>query len=60
MIASAITIGTRVSYEDMANPLREGTVIEIALALGGQYVIRWDDGSIAMSDCRQHGWKVVV
>lgn len=35
-----IEIGTRVSYEDIANPLREGTIVgEIA----GQWAITWDD-----------------
>lgn len=55
-----VTVGeTRVAYEDQANPRREGTVVEIALALGGQFVIRWDDGGFDLSDLRQHGWSLV-
>lgn len=35
-----IGIGTRVSYEDMANPRRQGTIVgEVA----GQWAIRWDE-----------------
>jgi hypothetical protein len=52
-------VGARVAYEDMANPRREGTIIEIALALGGQFVIRWDNGAIDLSDCRQAGWSLI-
>lgn len=50
-------VGQRVSYEDMANPRREGVVTE-ALR-DGEYAISWDDGTETISDCRQHGWTAV-
>lgn len=38
-MTSVVGIGTRVSYEDMANPLREGAIVgEVA----GQWAILWD------------------
>lgn len=38
--AADITIGSRVSYEDMANPLREGTIVGEA---GGQWAVVWEE-----------------
>lgn len=35
-----IQVGTRVSYEDMANPRREGTIVA---ELDNQLAVRWDD-----------------
>lgn len=59
--------GARVSYEDMANPYREGTIVEVRRfdPTGGyQYRIFWDGdetrpGDADWSDCRQAGWKVI-
>jgi hypothetical protein len=49
----------RVSYEDMANPRRDGKVIEVRTTTWGtQYVVRFDDGEETYSDLRQHGWVV--
>ncbi len=43
MTKNEIGIGTRVSYEDMANPLREGAIVgEVA----GQWAVKWDDGDV--------------
>ena len=56
MEATALSIGTKVSYEDMANPPRSGYICDIE---GAQFVIAWLDGTISYSDCRQRGWKVV-
>lgn len=57
---TALKVGTRVSYEDMANPRRQGTVCDIETnRWGTQYVIAWQDGEVSHSDCRQHGWKVL-
>lgn len=59
-----ITIGTTVSYEDMANPLCKGIVADIETSRWGtQYVIAWNgyrSGEISTSDCRQHGWRVIA
>ncbi len=56
----AVKVGeTRVAYEDTVNPRREGLVVEIALAFGGQFVIGWDDGGFDVSDLRQAGWSLV-
>jgi hypothetical protein len=63
--------GDRVAYEDMANPRREGTVVEVVSGYFGthrEYRVRWDEpwtdeagqevaGTI--SDCRQYGWVMV-
>lgn len=65
MIASreALAVGQRVSYEDQANPRREGEIV--GTVDGGQYRIRWDPcGHVGACDCeretvsdlRQHGW----
>lgn len=60
MNTTELRTGTRVSYEDMANPLREGTVAEILESLWGtQYRVAFDDGTETTSDCRQRGWKVM-
>lgn len=58
MTNNELRIGTEVSYEDMANPLRNGEITDIRTSdWGVQYEIRWEDGSISFSDCRQAGWK---
>ena len=55
-----IKIGTEVSYEDMANPLRNGQVSDIVTSQQGtQYEIIWEDGTVDYSDLRQRGWTVV-
>lgn len=61
-------VGDRVSYEDMANPLRVGTVVEVIdNEYGRQYRVAWDEADTAtfedvpvvgtVSDLRQYGWK---
>ena len=54
-------IDTRISYEDMANPKREGTIAAIITTKWGtQYKVNFDDGTETISDCRQAGWKVLA
>lgn len=61
-----LTVGTVVSYEDQANPLRVGKVTRIvATRWGTEYEVTF--GTFAdgrpenyISDCRQAGWKVVA
>lgn len=57
-----IQIGTKVAYEDMANPLCEGVVADIETSRWGvQYVIAWNGyraGEISSTDLRQRGWRV--
>lgn len=64
----AYAVGDRVSYEDVANPRRTGTVVEIVerggetpsglpLPEGVEYRVRFDDRSETVSDLRQVGWK---
>lgn len=59
---TARTIGARVSYGDVANPRRVGTVIDTdTSAWGTQYVVRWDhapEGPHSWSDLRQAGWQL--
>ena len=50
-------VGTRVGYEDMANPRRYGTVTAGLNPGGRNYGITWDDGTIDYSDLRQSGWR---
>lgn len=63
----ALHVGTRVSYEDAANPRREGRIAEViqtggttpsgfALPTGDEYRVVFDDGSETISDLRQYGW----
>lgn len=48
----------RVSYEDMANPRRYGTVVECLESVWGvEWRVRWDDGDETVSDLRQRGWR---
>ena len=62
METTDIAIGTKVSYEDMANPLCEGIVADIETTRWGtQYVIAWNGhraGRVSTSDLRQRGWKI--
>jgi hypothetical protein len=52
MQGTTIQIGTRVSYEDMANPRREGRIVgEIA----GQWAVRWDEHDEIYRLLEQHG-----
>lgn len=61
MTTTHIAIGTEVSYEDMANPLRTGIVKEALVSEWGvQYLIRFADGTETYSDMRQRGWKVAA
>lgn len=50
-------VDMRVSYEDMANPRREGTIVQ---RVGDEFRICWDDGTWSISDCRQSGWREVT
>lgn len=60
-----VEVGTRVSYEDMANPRRVGRVMQI-LDDGLNYRVLWDDARTvddfagAVSDLRQPGWSLVA
>lgn len=60
-----VEVGTRVSYEDAANPRREGRVVAI-YDDGLQYGVEWDeayrfdDVAATTSDLRQHGWYVLA
>lgn len=55
-------VGARVSYEDVANPRKIGTVVEtLPSAWGTQYGVHWDDaadGVLDYSDLRQAGWRL--
>lgn len=63
-----VEVGTRVAYEDGANPRREGRVIAI-LNDGREFAVEWDErfrfplvgGNDPIlgttSDLRQHGWR---
>lgn len=54
-----VNVGTRVSYEDMANPRKEGTVE--AVLPSGEYRVQWDEGAgETTSDLRQYGWYVLA
>jgi hypothetical protein len=57
MDTSTISVGDRVSYEDMANPRRRGMIVATGDAFG-QYTIAWDDDTTSTSDCRQAGWRL--
>lgn len=53
--------GQRVAYEDMANPLREGSIVCVQSSPWGiQYGVQFDNGDFTMSDMRQRGWKAVA
>lgn len=60
-----VEVGSRVSYEDMANPRREGRVSEI-VDDGRSFVVVWDDEyrfdgvEGTESDLRQHGWFLLA
>ena len=51
--SNTLAVGSRVSYEDAANPRREGSIIAI---LDDEYRICWDEGGHTVSDLRQNGW----
>jgi hypothetical protein len=59
---TALDVGARVSYEDMANPRCAGVIADIQTTRWGvQYVIAWCGyraGEISATDLRQHGWRV--
>ena len=73
-LASPVAVGLRVSYEDMANPRRTGTVTAVNESRWGMdYTVVWDEpytieaeGSYpevtvreSRSDLAQYGWKTV-
>lgn len=53
--------GLRVSYEDMSNPMRMGTVVGfyVSARFGiGQAIVQWEDGEdMTATDLRQRGWS---
>lgn len=53
IVASYQANTVRVCYEDMANPLRIGIVVEHK---AGEFRVCWDEGGEAWSDLRQAGW----
>lgn len=53
--ATEYAVGDRVSYHDVQNPRKTGTVVEIVSA--SEYRVRFDDRSETTSDLRQAGWK---
>jgi hypothetical protein len=56
-----IRIGSKVSYQDMANPLKRGVVCDIETTKWGtSFVIAWENDTISESDCRQSGWRVLA
>lgn len=71
---SLVRVGSRVSYEDMANPRRDGIVEEV-IQHGGvtpsglplprftEYRVRWDEPRDGVeevtSDLLQHGWRLL-
>ncbi len=50
-----------VGYEDMANPLRVGTIVDYSPSFGGAFLVDWEDteGAAVWSDLRQHGWRYI-
>lgn len=51
--------GDRVSYEDMANPLRSGTIGEVVeTEWGTAFLVVFGPGEAAWTDLRQRGWRV--
>ena len=59
-LTAPAVIGDRVSYSDMANPLREGTVTEVKSSVWGtDYCVTWDDAEdgVCWSDLQQAGWS---
>lgn len=58
---ATVQTGSRVSYQDMSNPLREGKVIGIEeTPWGAQYGVRFDgDLYIHTTDLRQQGWTLL-
>lgn len=58
--AELVEVGTRVAYEDMANPRREGRVTAI-LRDGREFEVAWDgETETVTSDLRQPGWRIVA
>lgn len=56
-----VGIGSKVSYEDMANPRQVGEVVTVDLAgAGTEFGVRWEDGTECSSDLRQSGWHLVA
>ena len=54
-----VRLNDRVTYQDMANPRREGTVTEIKTSRWGtEYRVTWDkaDDGFTWTDLRQPGW----
>jgi hypothetical protein len=47
-----IGLGSRVSYEDMANPRRVGTIVG---EIHGQWAVRWDEDAAVYNLTEQHG-----
>lgn len=61
MDTSTVEIGQRVSYEDMANPRKVGTVVDVHVGWGrSEFRVLFDDREDTTSDLRQAGWKAVA
>lgn len=59
-------VGMRVSYDDVANPRRTGTVVAVNPSRWGtDYTVRWDEpvyetgATESRSDLAQYGWNLV-
>lgn len=61
-IQTSLTVGSRVSYSDMANPHKDGTITEILPASryssGTQYRIQWDNGTESVTLCIGPRWNL--
>lgn len=60
-IQTALFVGSRVSYSDMANPHKDGTVTKIIprsrYSSFEQYEVQWDDGTVSTSPCAGPRWN---
>lgn len=61
MTTTHIAPNATVSYEDMANPRRVGTIKEVRISrFCTEYLVAWEDGTESQSTCRGAGWKVAA
>lgn len=58
-IETTLSVGDRVSYSDMANPFKVGTIIAIESGFGGrdQYKIQWDNGRVSTTPMIGPRWN---
>lgn len=58
-IEITLALGDRVSYSDMANPFKSGTITEILTSQwGDQYRVQWDNGVESIVSCKGPRWNV--